>query len=88
MKYKVLKMFTDLQDNRYVYNVDDTYPREGIEPTESRIAELSGKFNKQGVPLIEAVEETAEGVTEDIPEAEETEEDKPKKRTRRKTDEE
>lgn len=88
MKYKVLKMFTDLQDNRYVYNVGDTYPREGIEPTENRIAELSGKFNKQGVPLIEAVEETAEEATEDIPEAEETEEDKPKKRTRRKADEE
>jgi hypothetical protein len=87
MKYKVLKMFTDLQDNRYVYNVDDTYPREGIEPTESRIAELSGKFNKQGVPLIEVVEETAEE-TEDIPEAEEAEEDKPKKRARRKADEE
>lgn len=88
MKYRVIKMFTDLQDNRYAYNVGDTYPREGIEPTESRIAELSGKFNKQGVPLIEAVEETVEEVTEDIPEVEETEGDKPKKRTRRKADEE
>lgn len=55
--YKVIHYFTDLQDNRHAYNVDDVYPREGFETTEARIAELSGSDNKQGKPLIEKVEE-------------------------------
>lgn len=59
--YKVIAYFTDLQDNNHVYNPADpscnTYPREGLKPTDERIAELSGKDNKQGKPLIEKVEE-------------------------------
>lgn len=87
--YKVIRYFTDLQDNEYIYREGDTYPREGIEPTESRIAELSGKFNKQGVPLIKEVEEPVESIENDVGTVEETvETEKPKKRTRRKADEE
>jgi hypothetical protein len=87
--YKVIRYFTDLQDNEYIYREGDTYPREGIEPTESRIAELSGKFNKQGVPLIKEVEEPVESIENDVETVEETvETEKPKKRTRRKADEE
>lgn len=55
--YKVIKYFTDLQDNNFVYNVGDTYPRKGFEVLPSRIKELSGKKNKQGTPLIEKVSE-------------------------------
>lgn len=59
--YKVINYFTDLEDNNHVYNPADpscnTYPREGLKPTDERIAELSGKDNKQGKPLIEKVEE-------------------------------
>jgi hypothetical protein len=54
--FKVIKLFTDLQDNNHLYEVGDVYPREGLEPDEARIAELSGKDNKQGCPLIKAVD--------------------------------
>ena len=53
--YKVIKYFEDLQDGRHAYKVGDEYPREGVEPTEERIAELSGEANKQGEPLIKEV---------------------------------
>ena len=69
MKYRVIKMFTDLQDKEYAYQVGDTYPREGLSPTDERIAELSGSRNRQGKPLIEAIPE--EPVV-DNPETEET----------------
>ena len=55
--YKVIKLFADLQDNNHEYNVGDIYPRKGLEVKEARIAELSGKDNKQGCPLIVKVEE-------------------------------
>ena len=55
--YKVIKYFTDLQDGHYAYNVGDTYPRKGLNPSEERIAELSGSDNKQGVPLIKEVKQ-------------------------------
>lgn len=54
--YKVIKFFTDLQDNNFPYYEGDVYPRKGAEPTAERIAELSGKDNKQGAPLIKKVE--------------------------------
>lgn len=55
--FKVIKHFRDLQDNNHPYNVGDTYPREGLNVLQSRINELSGNNNRQGVPLIEEVEE-------------------------------
>lgn len=51
--YKVIKRFVDLHDENHVYNVGDTYPREGAKPTESRIKELSSNENRQKTPLIE-----------------------------------
>ena len=53
--YEVIKHFTDLQDKCHPYNVGDTFPREGQKADGKRIAELSGKENKQGVPLIKKV---------------------------------
>ena len=53
--YKVIKSFTDLQDNNYAYYVGDTFPHNGIEVGAERIAELSSDKNLQGVPLIEEV---------------------------------
>ena len=50
--YKVIKMFHDLQDKNWLYNPGDVFPREGKEVTPERLAELAGKENKQGVPLI------------------------------------
>ena len=55
--YKVIKYFTDLQDNNYAYYVGDTFPRNGVEAGAERIAELSSDNNLQGVPLIEEVAE-------------------------------
>lgn len=56
MAYKVIKLFTDLHDNDYLYKAGDTFPRKGISVTEERIAELAGSDNKQHTPLIEKVE--------------------------------
>lgn len=53
--YKVVKHFVDIQDGFYSYNEGDTYPRKGYKPTAERIAELSGKKNLQGQPLIKKV---------------------------------
>ena len=66
--YKVIKRFHDLQDSRktktgviyHEYNVGDVFPRKGMNASDDRIQELAGKDNKQGVPLIELVEEKAE----------------------------
>ena len=57
MTYKVIKYFTDLQDNDYAYNAGDTFPRKGKKVSDERIAELSSANNKRGIPLIEAVKD-------------------------------
>lgn len=55
MSYKVVKTFSDLQDNNYIYNAGDEFPRKGAEVSDERIKELSGKSNKLGTPLIKEV---------------------------------
>ena len=55
--YRVIKSFTDLQDNNYVYYVGDTFPRNGVGVCAERIAELASDKNRRGVPLIEEVAE-------------------------------
>ena len=55
--YKVIKSFTDLQDNNYAYCVGDTFPHNGVEVGAERIAELASDKNRLGVPLIEEVAE-------------------------------
>lgn len=52
-KYVVVKYFEDLEDNNHPYNVGDLYPREGLEPSEFRIKELSTPFNVRKEVLIE-----------------------------------
>ncbi len=55
--YKVIKFFTDLQDNNRPYNVGDTFPHvNNSSVSEQRLAELAGCDNLQGVPLIQLVE--------------------------------
>ena len=58
--YRVIKFFTDLQDNDHPYDVGEPFPREGMEVSEERLAELSGSDNKRGEPLIEKHNEAAE----------------------------
>lgn len=55
--YEVIKMFTDLQDDNYRYEVGDEYPRPNLKVTKKRIAELSGSKNKRKTPLIKEVKE-------------------------------
>ena len=55
--YKVIKSFTDLQDNNYAYYVGDTFPHDGVEVEAERVAELESDKNRLGVPLIEEVAE-------------------------------
>lgn len=54
--YKVIKYFTDLQDNNYPYEVGDAYPRKGLSVSAERIKELRGANNKQGTALIKKIE--------------------------------
>ena len=53
--YRVIKAFTDLQDNNHAYSVGDTFPHDGREISAERIAELAGSKNKRGKPLIKKV---------------------------------
>lgn len=53
--YKVIIQFTDLKDGGYLYNVGDTYPREGFEVSEARIKELSGGDNRRHIALIKQI---------------------------------
>lgn len=67
--YKVIKYFTDLQDDNHPYNVGDDYPREGLKVTKERIEELSSDRNKRKAPLIEIAtsqEETKEEPQEEV----------------------
>lgn len=58
--YRVIRDFTDsCDDRRTIYRVGDKFPRSGYNPNDSRIGELLGTGNKQGVPLIERTQEKA-----------------------------
>lgn len=74
--YRVIKAFSDYQDNNHVYWAGDEYPRVGLEVTNDRIRGLLGTNNKQGVPLI-AGELPKEA--EELPK-----EEKPVRKTRKK----
>ena len=58
--YKVIKHFTDMQDNNFAYDVGDEYPRKGVSVLPSRIKELAGNKNRQGCPLIEEIPDVEE----------------------------
>lgn len=63
--YRVIKSFSDLQDNGFVYKAGDTFPRLGKEVTENRLKELSSKENKRGEKLIEGEPEPVEEIIEE-----------------------
>ena len=58
--YKVIESFTDLQDNNFLYNVGDEFPRKGLEVSDARIEELASTANRRRMALIEKVEEPKE----------------------------
>lgn len=55
--YKVITAFVDAKDGGHLYNVGDDYPRKGVKPTKTRLAELASEKNAAGVPLIKEVKE-------------------------------
>jgi hypothetical protein len=72
--YRVIKHFTDMQDNNFAYQVGDEYPRKGMSVLPSRIKELASNKNRQGVPLIEEipeVEKTTKKKTKSVEKADE-----------------
>ena len=74
--YRVIKYFTDLQDNDHAYQVGDVFPRPGMDVSEKRLAELASAENKQRVPLIEEVKEAKSEPVADVTD-EETADDEP-----------
>ena len=58
--YKVIKHFTDMQDNNFAYNVGDEFPRKNFNVLPSRIKELASSKNRQGCPLIEEIPDVEE----------------------------
>ena len=55
--YRVVHKFYDLKDNNHAYSVGDTFPHDGVDVDDERIAELASDKNRLGVPLIEEVAE-------------------------------
>lgn len=55
MKLVSVTNWVDFEDEHY-YREGESYPFDGREIPEERIAELSGSENKAGFPLIKAVE--------------------------------
>lgn len=55
--FKVIKEFRDLQDNDYIYEVNDIYPHDNREVPVERIEELAGKKNKIGRRLIQKLKD-------------------------------
>ena len=53
--YKVIKSFSDLQDNGFVYKAGDIFPRLGKEVTQKRVDELASKNNKRKEALIQHI---------------------------------
>ncbi len=80
MKYRVIRDFVDLQDDKHLYAVGDEYPRKGYEPKAYRVEELAGAYNLQHCPLIEKVEAPAPKAEKAV----EEKEDAPKKATPKK----
>lgn len=83
--YKVVRFFTDLQDENHPYNVGDSFPREGLKVSEERLKELSSSNNLQNAPLIvkeevKKVEKPIEEKPTEEPEEIKEEVKKPKKK--------
>ena len=54
MAYKAKITFRDLQDNEYIYQAGETYPREGYDPSKERVAEV---LEKGGIEPVEPPKE-------------------------------
>lgn len=73
-KYRVIKSFSDLQDNSYKYGVGDAYPRTGFIASEDRVRELSTTMNKRGVAFIAEIPVEVSPLPDEVYENAETDE--------------
>lgn len=53
--YKVIKYFTDIQDNSFEYKEGDEFPRKGLTVLPSRLKELSTTNNRRKEILIQEI---------------------------------
>ena len=53
--YKVVRRFKEVKHDGHVYEVGDSYPKEGSKATKARLEELSTKKNKYEQIFIEEV---------------------------------
>lgn len=54
MAYTVKARFFDLLDNSFLYEVGDSFPRKGYEPSKERLESLLSSNNTEHKPFIEA----------------------------------
>lgn len=54
--YEVIVRFKDGQDDEYLYQVGDVYPRVGYMPTEERVDEVASTDNRRGVVAIKPLD--------------------------------
>ncbi|WP_186328448.1 hypothetical protein [Paenibacillus sp. 32O-W] len=65
--FRVVRRFKELKHDGHIYQVGDTYPKEGSKATKTRLEELTtGKNKYKQVYIEEVVEENAEKVTEEV----------------------
>ena len=57
MMYRAVERFADLTDHNHLYNAGDVFPRQGLEVSGKRLAELASSANKAGRPLIKEIKE-------------------------------
>ncbi|MDR5602088.1 Rho termination factor N-terminal domain-containing protein [Staphylococcus coagulans] len=54
--YEVIVRFKDGQDDEYLYQVGDVYPRVGYTPTDERVNEVASTDNRRGVVAIKPLD--------------------------------
>ena len=59
--YRVIKRFYDLTDNNHLYEVGDSYPRDGLSPSPERVQSLVTDENRQHKPLIKEIKSRKKG---------------------------
>ena len=75
MAFKVIKYFTDMQDDDFEYRENDFYPRKGLSVLPSRIKELSTTQNRRKEILIVEVPDEEKPKKEKKTKSEKTDEE-------------
>ena len=60
VQYKVVRRFKETKHDNHIYEVGDSYPKEGSKATKARLEELSTIKNKYEQIFLEEAEEKKE----------------------------